>query len=123
LHINIKLLNINIKILHRFYKYNIIKYKTYFLNFATFHTPYTLVLFMMLIVKNYLVNLFDLTSGLITFANVALDTSKKRVPSNNLIQNMNNYRGGGVLLLFSDALGLCPFGVGACRLLVTISGP
>ena len=31
--------------------------------------------------------------------------------------------GGGVLLLFGDALGICPFGVGAYRLLVTISGP
>ena len=31
--------------------------------------------------------------------------------------------GGGVLLLFSDALGLCPFGVGAYRLLVSFSGP
>ena len=30
--------------------------------------------------------------------------------------------GGGVLLLFSDALELYPFGVGAYRLLVTISG-
>jgi len=30
---------------------------------------------------------------------------------------------GGVMLLFSDALGLCPFGVGAYRLLVSISGP
>jgi len=29
----------------------------------------------------------------------------------------------GGLLLFSDALGLRPFGVGAYRLLVTISGP
>jgi len=32
-------------------------------------------------------------------------------------------RRGGVLLLFSDALGLCPFGVGAYRLLVSFSGP
>ena len=31
--------------------------------------------------------------------------------------------GVGVLLLFSDALGLCPFGFGASRLLVSISGP
>ena len=28
---------------------------------------------------------------------------------------LSNWYRGGVLLLFSDALGLCPFGVGAYR--------
>ena len=39
------------------------------------------------------------------------------------VQELNASPGGGVLLLFSEELGFCPFGVGAYRQLVSISGP